>query len=49
MIIKELINYCEKSIDARNKVYKIYFNNQTLLKAIYIISLTLDQKKLQKI
>ena len=27
MIIKELINRCEKSVDACNKIYKIYFNN----------------------
>ena len=49
IIIKKLINRCEKSINARNKIYKIYSDNQTSLKIIYIISLTLDQRKLQRI
>ena len=49
MIIEKLINHCEKTIDTRNKIYEVYFNNQTLLKIIHIISLMLDQKKLQKI
>ena len=49
MIVEKLINHCEKTIDARNKIYKIYFDNQALLKMIYIISLMFDQKRLQKI
>ena len=27
MIVEKLINQCERIIDARNKIYKIYFNN----------------------
>ena len=42
MIIEKLINHCEKTIDARNKVYKVYFDSQTLLKMIYIMSLMFD-------
>ena len=38
MIVEELINYCEKTINAHNKIYKVYFNNQTLLKMIHVIS-----------
>ena len=46
IIIEKLINYCEKTIDARNRVYKVYFDNQTLLKMIHVMSSMLDQKKL---
>ena len=49
MIVEKLINYYEKIMDARNKIYKVYFDNQTSLKMIYIILLMLNQKKLQKI
>ena len=42
IIIKKLINYCEKTIDARNKVYKVYFDNQTLLKMIHVMSFMFD-------
>ena len=49
MIVEELINHCEKTINARNKIYKVYFNNQTLLKIIHVMSSMLDQKRLQKI
>ena len=49
MIVEKLINYCERMINARNKIYKVYFDNQTLLKIIYVMSSMLDQKKLQKI
>ena len=49
MIVKKLINYCEKTIDARNKIYKVYFDNQTSLKMIPVILLIFDQKRLQKI
>ena len=49
IIIEKLINYCEKTIDARNKIYKIYFVNQTSLKVIHVISLMFDQEKLQKL
>ena len=27
IIVEKLINHCEKMIDARNKIYKVYFNN----------------------
>ena len=49
MIVEKLINHCERTIDARNKVYKVYFDNQTSLKMIHVMSLMFDQKKLQKI
>ena len=49
MIVEKLINYCEKMIDARNKIYKIYFDNQTSLKMIHVMSLMFNQEKLQKI
>ena len=39
MIVEKLINHFEKAIDARNKIYKVYFNNQTSLKMIHVISL----------
>ena len=39
IIVEELINYCEKTINGRKKIYKVYFNNQTLLKMIYVILL----------
>ena len=34
MIVERLINHCKKTIDARNKIYKVYFDNQTSLKMI---------------
>ena len=37
MIVKELIDYYKKTTNARDKVYKIYFNNQTSLKIIHVI------------
>ena len=46
MIIEKLINHYKKAIDARNKVYKVYFDNQTSLKVIHVISSMLNQKKL---
>ena len=49
MIVEKLIDYCERTIDACNKIYKIYFDNQTLLKIIHVMSLMFDQKKLQRI
>ena len=49
IIVKKLINHCEKAINARNKVYKVYFDSQTLLKIIYVMSLMFDQRKLQRI
>ena len=49
MIVEKLINHCEKMIDARNKVYKVYFDNQTLLKMIHVILSMFNQKRLQKI
>ena len=38
MIVEKLINHYEKTIDARNKIYKVYFDNQTLLKIIHVMS-----------
>ena len=49
MIVEKLISHCEKIINARNKIYKIYFNNQISLKMIHVMSSMLDQKRLQKI
>ena len=49
MIVEKLINYCEKAINARNKIYKVYFDNQTLLKMIHVMLSMFHQKKLQKI
>ena len=49
MIIEKFINYYERAIDARNKIYKVYFNNQTSLKMIYVMSSMFNQKKLQRI
>ena len=46
MTIKRLINYYKRITNARNKVYKVYFNNYTLLKMIHIMSLIFDQEKL---
>ena len=48
IIVEKLINYCKKAIDARNKVYKVYFNNQTLLKMIYVMLLIFDKKNCKK-
>ena len=42
IVVKRLINYCEKTIDARNKVYKVYFDSQTLLNIIYVILIMFD-------
>ena len=49
MIVEELIDYCEKTTNARDKIYKIYSDNQTSLKMIHIMSLMHDQKKLQRV
>ena len=49
MIVKELIDHCEKTTNARDKIYKIYFDNQTSLKIIHVMSLMHDQKKLQRV
>ena len=49
IIVEKLINYCERTIDARNRIYKVYFDNQTSLKMIYIMSSMFNQKKLQRI
>ena len=46
IIVERLINHCEKAIDARNKVYKVYFDNQTSLKMIHVMSSMLDQRRL---
>ena len=49
IIVEKLINHCEKTIDARNKIYKVYFDSQASLKMIYVMSLIFNQKKLQRI
>ena len=49
MIVEKLINYCERTTDARNKIYKVYFDSQTSLKMIHVMSSMFNQKKLQKI
>ena len=49
MIVEELINHCEKVTNARDKIYKIYFNNQASLKMIHVMSLIYDQKRLQRV
>ena len=49
MIVEELIDYCERTTNARERIYKIYFNNQISLKMIHVMSLMLDQKKLQRV
>ena len=49
MIVEKLINHCEKTINARNKIYKIYFDNQALLKVVHVMSSMFNQEKLQKI
>ena len=49
MIVEELINHCEKATNARDKIYKIYFDSQASLKMIHIILLMHDQKKLQRV
>ena len=49
MIVEKLINHCKKTTNARDKVYKIYFDNQISLKIIHIISLMFDQKRLQRV
>ena len=42
MIIEELIDYCERATNARDKIYKIYFNHQASLKIIHVILLMFD-------
>ena len=38
IIIEELIDYYKRTTNARDKIYKIYSDNQVLLKAIHIMS-----------
>ena len=49
MIVEELINHCERTTNARDKIYKIYSDNQISLKVIHVMSSMLDQKKLQRV
>ena len=49
MIVEELINHCERTTNARDKVYKIYSDNQVSLKAIHVMSSMFDQKRLQRV
>ena len=38
MIVKKLIDYCERATNARERIYKIYSDNQVSLKMIHVIS-----------
>ena len=49
IIIEKLIKCCEISDNAYNKIYKVYFNSQFSLKAVYIILSILNQERLQRI
>ena len=49
IIIEKLINHCERTTNARDKIYKIYSDNQISLKMIHVMSLIFDQKKLQRV
>ena len=49
MIIEKLIDHCERATNARDKIYKIYSDNQTLLKVIHVMSSMFDQKRLQRV
>ena len=49
MIVEELIDYCERTTNARDKIYKIYSDNQASLKVIHVMSSMHDQKKLQRV
>ena len=42
IIVEKLINHCKKTIDLRNKIYKIYFDSQISLKVIHVILLIFD-------
>ena len=42
MIVEKLINRCERTTNARDKIYKIYFDNQASLKMIHVMSSMLD-------
>ena len=39
IIVKELIDYYKRTINARDKIYKVYFNSQISLKMIYVMLL----------
>ena len=49
MIVKELIDHCKRTMNARNKIYKIYCNSQVSLKIIHIMLSMFDQKRLQRV
>ena len=49
IIVEKLIDHCERTTNAREKIYKIYFDNQVSLKMIHVMSLMLDQKRLQRV
>ena len=42
IIVEELIDHYEKTTNARDKIYKIYFDNQISLKMIHVILLMHD-------
>ena len=49
IIVEELIDHCEKTTNARDKIYKIYSDSQVSLKMIHVMSLMHDQKRLQRV
>ena len=49
MIVEKLIDYCERTTNARDKIYKIYFDNQISLKMIHVMSSMHNQKRLQHV
>ena len=49
MIVERLIDYYERMINTRDKIYKIYSDNQASLKVIHVMSLMFDQKRLQRV
>ena len=42
MIVEKLINHCERTTNARDKIYKIYSDNQASLKMIHVMSSMFD-------
>ena len=42
IVIEKLIKHYKNSNSVRDKVYKNYFNNQSLLKVMNVMSLTLN-------
>ena len=42
IIVEKLIDHCEKTMNARDKIYKVYSDNQISLKMIHVMSLMHD-------